>query len=119
MTRLASLAIRVHHMDAMRAFYEDALGASFKEVNLGGMICLFGDAGGLEVKLVPLRDDADFEEFPLHQPGFVVDDVDRVIAAATRHGGRQEGDLHETDQGRHAAVRDPDGNTIELYERRD
>jgi hypothetical protein len=44
--------------------------------------------------------------------------VKRVIAIAVPHGGRQEGEL-ATDGGRvHAAVRDPDGDTLELSGRR-
>jgi catechol 2,3-dioxygenase-like lactoylglutathione lyase family enzyme len=51
----------------------------------------------------------------VHQPGFDVPDVGRVVEIALRHGGRvQDAPAREGD-GVHAAVRDPDGNTIELY----
>ena len=58
----------------------------------------------------------EFDEFPIHQPGFSVPDVERVIALAEALGGRVEGEP-EREGGVivRGAVRDPDGNTIELY----
>jgi catechol 2,3-dioxygenase-like lactoylglutathione lyase family enzyme len=38
-----------------------------------------------------------------------------VIALAIKHGGRQEGKTIQVAGKKQAAVRDPDGNTIELY----
>ena len=87
------------------------------QVEIGGMVCWFGEAAGLTLKLVPLRADTDFEGYPVHQLGFEVDDVNVVIAAANRHGGRQDGATSHQGGLAYAVVRDPDGNTIELYER--
>lgn len=113
---LVSLALRVHRMDAMRAFYADAFGAVFESVDAGGLECWFGRTPeGLLFKLVPLRDEVDHEGYPLHQPGFRVDDIERVLAAARAHGGALEGEVAQAADGsRHACVRDPDGNTLEL-----
>lgn len=52
---------------------------------------------------------------PVHQLGFRVPDVKAVIALATQHGGRQEGEMIRDGDKIQAAIRDPDGNTIELY----
>jgi catechol 2,3-dioxygenase-like lactoylglutathione lyase family enzyme len=41
--------------------------------------------------------------------------VEAVIALAIKHGGRQEGRVIRTESQIQAALRDPDGNTIELY----
>ena len=50
----------------------------------------------------------------VHHPGFIVPDVQAVIAIAERHGGRvQDGPLRR-DGRLTAAIRAPDGNTIEL-----
>jgi catechol 2,3-dioxygenase-like lactoylglutathione lyase family enzyme len=112
---LTTVAYRVHHMTAMVAFYTDAFGARFREVDARGIRSQFGQIGSLTIKFVPIRDRADFEGFPVHQPGFEVPEVARVIAAAERHGGRVE-NAPERQGGRvQAAVRDPDGNTIEVY----
>lgn len=116
---VTTLAIRVHHMDKMTAFYREAFGFKFREVNTQGIQSQFGTNGRLTLKLVPLRDAADFEGYPSHQPGIAVQNVEAVIALARKYGGRQEGDLLRKD-GKvvGAAVRDPDGNTVELYLRK-
>jgi predicted enzyme related to lactoylglutathione lyase len=113
--QLVSLAFRVHNMDAMTAFYSEAFQVQFTEVNTSGFVSKFGDLHGITLKFVPIRDEADFENYPIHQPGLIVPDVEKVIEIALKHGGRQEGSLTHKDGGVQGAVRDPDGNTIELY----
>lgn len=114
--RLSTLAFRVHRMDAMLAFYREAFGVEFREVNTGGgIVSRFGELGNITLKFVPIRDATDFENFPVHQPGIEVPDVKAALAAAHKHGGKVQ-DPPTKDGGRtHASVRDPDGNTIELY----
>ncbi|HSR49607.1 MAG TPA: VOC family protein [Acidobacteriota bacterium] len=77
----------------------------------------FGELDGLLIKFVPIREGADFEGYPFHQPGFRVADVRKVIALAEKYGGRKEGPIRQSEGETRAAVRDPDGNTIELYQR--
>lgn len=113
---LTTLAFRVNRMPQMLAFYSEAFGVRFREVDTGGGIrSRFGELNGVTLKFVPIREDTDFEGFAVHQPGFDVADVAGVVAAARRHGGVV---LHEPvvrDGRLHAAIRDPDGNTLELY----
>ena len=116
--RMDLVAIRAHHMDRMKAFYSEAFGYSFSpEDVVGGFACQLGVAGDQRLRLVPLRSDVDFESYRLLQMRFEVDEVEEVIAIAERHGGCQEGELHDRDGWRIGAVRDPDGNTIELRSR--
>jgi predicted enzyme related to lactoylglutathione lyase len=105
-------------MPEMEAFYAEAFGVQFRTVETGPFRSRFGELGRLTLKLVPIRSEVDFEGFPVHQLGFEVDDVDAVIAAATRHGGRVQDAPQRTGGRLYAAIRDPDGNTIELYGRR-
>lgn len=112
---LTTLAFRVHKMPAMIAFYSEAFGARFREVDTGGLRSQFGELPGLTLKFVPIRDGVEFGEFPIHQPGFEVASVGRVIELALKHGGRVENPPALQGGRTHAAVRDPDGNTIELY----
>lgn len=116
--KLTTVAYRVHKQQAMVDFYTEAFGARFRVVDTGGIRSQFGEVAGLTLKFVPIRAAADFENFPVHQLGFQVADVDRVIAIALKHGGRvQDKPVRDKDRV-HASVRDPDGNTIELYSRK-
>ena len=115
MAKLSSIAFRVHNMDAMLAFYSEAFNVQFQEVDTYGIRSQFGDLDGITLKFVPIRESDDFKGFPVHQPGFVVPDVEAVITIALKHSGRQEGQTLRADGRIQAAVRDPDGNTIELY----
>jgi catechol 2,3-dioxygenase-like lactoylglutathione lyase family enzyme len=115
MPTISSLAFRVANVEAMLNFYAEAFGVQFREVNTYGILSQFGEVSGITLKFVPIRNEVDFENFPIHQPGFVVPDVEAVIALAIKHGGRQEGRTLRVEGRLQAAVRDPDGNTIELY----
>ena len=115
MPSLSSIAIRVSNLEAMVDFYSEAFQVEFREVATYGIHSQFGEVGGVTFKFVPIRDDADFKGYPVHQPGFIVPDVEAVIDLALKHGGRQEGKVIQADGKIQAAVRDPDGNTIELY----
>ena len=112
---LSSLALQVHYLQAMVDFYTEAFGIQFQQVNTAGFLSQFGTFNGLTIKFVPIRESADFENFPSHQLGFTVPDVEHVISLAQKYGGRQEGEIFRDGSCVQAAVRDPDGNSIELY----
>lgn len=112
---LVSLALRVDRLAEMELFYAEAFGIQFRDVRTGPVVSRFGTLGPVTIKLVPIRDGVDFQDFPVHQPGFAVPDVERVLALAERAGGRLEGEpVMEDGVVIRAAVRDPDGNTVEL-----
>ena len=115
---VTTLAYRVHRMDAMVAFYSEALGVRFSPVQTRSVTSQFGRMGRVTLKFVPIREGVDFDGFTVHQPGFEVADVQPVIAAALKHGGRLQNAPSRQDGRVHAAIRDPDGNTVELYGRR-
>lgn len=115
MPGISSIAFRVCNVEAMLSFYSEAFQVQFHEVDTYGIRSQFGELDGVTLKFVPIRDEADFKGFPVHQPGFVVKDVEAVVALAVKHGGRQEGQTIRGNGKTQAAVRDPDGNTIELY----
>jgi predicted enzyme related to lactoylglutathione lyase len=102
-------------MEAMLNFYSEAFQVRFREVDTYGIRSQFGEVKEITLKFVPIRDDTDFDGYPVHQPGFFVADVGAVVALAVKHGGRQEGQTIRSNGRIEAAVRDPDGNTIELY----
>jgi catechol 2,3-dioxygenase-like lactoylglutathione lyase family enzyme len=115
MTNLFSVAMRVANLQAMLNFYSRAFGVQFHAVDTYGIRSQFGNVNGITLKFVPIRDEADFDNYPVHQLGFVVSNVEAVIALALQHGGREEGKVLRHEGKTQAAVRDPDGNTIELY----
>ena len=115
MTTLLSIAIRVADMKSMVAFYSEAFHVEFREVSTYGIRSQFGELNGITLKFVPIRDEADFQGYPVHQPGFVVANVEKIVEIAIKHGGRQEGRTIKSGGKMQAAIRDPDGNTIELY----
>ena len=115
MPNISSVAFRVYNLEVMLKFYTEAFQVQFREVDTYGIHSQFGEVNGITLKFVPIRDSADFEEYPVHQLGFTVGDVDAVIALALQYGGQQEGQIIRTEGKIQAAVRDPDGNTLELY----
>lgn len=115
MLTISSVAIRVADVDAMLAFYSEAFQVQFREVDTYGIRSHFGEVAGITLKFVPIRDSSDFKGYPVHQLGFTVTDVEAVINLAIQHGGRQEGRTVQVQGKTQAAIRDPDGNTIELY----
>ena len=115
MPNVSSIAIRVYNLDAMVKFYSEAFQVQFREVNTYGIRSQFGEVNGITLKFVPLRENEDFTGYPVHQLGFTVPDVEAVIDLVLQCGGKQEGRVIRRDGNTQAAVRDPDGNTIELY----
>jgi catechol 2,3-dioxygenase-like lactoylglutathione lyase family enzyme len=114
--QLATVAYRVHRMPAMMSFYQKAFGIRFRELETaGGLRSQFGELQGLTLKFVPIRDAVDFEDFPIHQLGFEVPDVEAILEAARKHGGLVQNVARRQDGQLHASVRDPDGNTLEVF----
>lgn len=101
----------------MEDFYAVAFGIRFRTVQTGAFESRFGELGDLTLKLVPIREAPDFEGFAVHQLGIDVDSLERVVQLAVDAGGRRMGDPVVVDAIRQVAIRDPDGNTLELYER--
>lgn len=114
---LRSVAMRVRNLEAMESFYAAAFGVTFRSVRTGDIDSRFGDLDGITIKLVPIRDSTDFEGYPIHQLGLEVESLDRVVDIALRAGGARHGEMVTVDGVRQIAIRDPDGNLLELYER--
>jgi predicted enzyme related to lactoylglutathione lyase len=114
-TNLASIAIRVYRTQAMVSFYSEAFGLFFREVETGSVRSQFADMGSVTLKFVPIRQEIDFEGHPVHQMGFTVEDLERTMSLAVKYGGAVGDEPIRQKGHRHASIRDPDGNTIELY----
>ena len=109
-----SVAIKCANLPQMIDFYTRAFGAQFRKIDIDDLQCYFGQGAGLTFKLVPGRDGSDFEDFPTHQLGFQVENIDEVVAVARACGGSIENEKVTQGDMAYGCVRDPDGNTIEL-----
>ena len=119
MTQLSGVTLAVHHFDAMRAFYAAIFGVEWEEVELApGIRILRLSLAGMTVQLCAASvagvSAADFR----HQLRFTVADLAAAIAAGEENGGQLHSEPVETADMRFAAMRDPDGNTLELEEKR-
>ena len=119
MTILSGMTLAVHDFDAMREFYAAVCGIEWVELELApGMSILRAELAGLTIQLCPASvagvTAGDFR----HQLRFTVGDLAVAIVAAEAKGGQLHGERVETETMRHVALRDPDGNTLELIEER-
>jgi predicted enzyme related to lactoylglutathione lyase len=108
--KLNLLVLKTHQLDRLSEFYT-ALGLSFAEERHGdGPQHLAARVGDLVLELYPLqKGEADAST----RLGFAVPDLDAVLA---RLGEAVVGGPRETEWGRRAVVKDPDGRKVELVQ---
>ncbi len=109
MVSLRRIIVSVDSLDAALVFYSDALGLALQSRT--GVIARLSTADGVEVMLHERP--TEVPKNPTVSPGFAVDDVDRVIAAWTEHGGEVIDPPSAQPWGeRMAVVRDADGHVV-------
>lgn len=113
-TSLNRITLATTHMNAMVRFYnlvfdanlqpQPELGAGFHQGVLSGLTLLLcpNDIAGVDASS------------NRHQLRFTVNDIDEVLRRTQAAGGKVEGKIVQVGSERLAAVRDPDGNTIEF-----
>jgi predicted enzyme related to lactoylglutathione lyase len=111
------LTIATVHTDAMAGFYTSVLCASFTAQTVGSERLWTGFVGPLELWLVPRHLANIHARDNVVQVRFVVADLDEAMRAAPLHGGSVVGEALPIADLRLGAVRDPDGNVIELIQR--
>jgi len=104
------LVLKTDRMEECLSFYS-ALGLVFAAERHGsGPIHYSGRTGGLVLELYPRRPDGHSEAAV--RLGFAVDDLSGVLGNV----GGPSISPEETEWGRRAVVRDPDGRAVELYQ---
>jgi lactoylglutathione lyase len=114
------VVLRTAHMDAMLAFYR-ALGIEFAQEQHGsGPVHYACERNGMVMELYPGESGAapDRKSGGATMLGFLVDDVDAVIAALEHAGVSVISVPKDTAWGRRALALDPDGRAVELVTRK-
>ena len=114
---IARVTLAATNVPAMTRFYNDVFAAGLRPSPVGGVTMQLGTLAGLELLLCPndiAKVDAALNR---HMLRIVVEDVASVLERVRGSGGTVDGPLSVVEGRRLAAVRDPDGNTIELVER--
>jgi len=110
---LALLVIRSADLARSEAFYR-AFGLEFQREQHGrGPIHLAAELAGLIFEIYPLGSQPATAGTRI---GFRVSSIEAGIAALAGLGGTIEQPAMESEWGRRAVVRDPDGHTVELLE---
>lgn len=115
--RIDKVVIAVTDLDRMGTFYVEVFGAKLKDVDLGGAKLKAGTLGSLEFVLCPKEVAGVQADQNTIQLRFVVEDITRAVEAATKAGGQVIDAVRSADGAKTAAVRDPDGNSVELIEK--
>jgi catechol 2,3-dioxygenase-like lactoylglutathione lyase family enzyme len=113
------LVLRTAHMDAMLAFYR-ALGLEFTQEQHGsGPVHYACERDGMVMELYPGEPGAapDRKSGGATMLGFLVNDVDAVVATLEQAGISAISAPKDTAWGRRALVLDPDGRAVELVTR--
>lgn len=114
--KISKVTIAVRSMSSMVPFYSKVLGLEFSEIPLDGFSLFTCIHEGVQVLLCP-RDIAGItaEENTI-QLEFEIKNLDEKVALAKKFRGSVISDIQEDDQCKTVALRDPDGNSLELRE---
>ena len=114
--RLTGVTIAVDQLQPMADFYSEVFGAMLSPQAFGAATLYSGTMAGLSLQLCPKEVAGVEARQNIHQLRFTVPDVAATIAAVVAAGGRQEGEPASVRGTLHAAIRDPEGNSIELVQ---
>lgn len=101
-------------MSAMVDFYQSVFQAEFQPVEAYGAMLFRGKIAGLDVLLCPQEVAGIHADQNRFQLKFEVPDIHHTINLALTNGGSLLNAPVENDGSKAAAVRDPDGNSIEF-----
>jgi predicted enzyme related to lactoylglutathione lyase len=114
---LDRITIAVGEPSRMVAFYGRLFQAEFRAIDCGEFQLYRGEiAPGLELQFCPKAVAGITATQNIHQLRFVVPELERYLALAVLAGGQVLGEVTVQGGRRCGAVRDPDGNSLELIE---
>jgi predicted enzyme related to lactoylglutathione lyase len=112
--QLARITVATMRMSAMVRFYNDVFHARMKEVEIGGVTMHLGYIAGVELLLCPNDVSKVKADLNRHMLRLRVGDFDAALKRVQGSGGTVDAAPVLMSGERVVAVRDPDGNTIEL-----
>ncbi len=113
---LRLLVLKTRQLDRLRAFYR-ALGVELaEEKHGGGPVHYAGQVGEAVLEIYPLPDESNTADTTTRL-GFAVEKLTEVIQALRDAGAVIQSEPRQTAWGLQAIVRDPDGRTVELYQK--
>ena len=110
--KISKITIAAVNINLMVEFYENVFSINFVKKELGGFTLYQGKFGELELLLCPNEIAGVEADQSRYQPDIIVPDLDTVIDAALKFGGKIKDEIIETSQNRMASILDPDGNTL-------
>lgn len=113
-TVLKGLTLAVVRMSAMVDFYQSVFQAEFQPVEAYGAMLFRGKIAGLDVLLCPQEVAGIHVDQSRFQLKFEVQDIHHTLNLALTNGGSLLNAPVDNEGGKAAAVRDPDGNSIEF-----
>jgi predicted enzyme related to lactoylglutathione lyase len=112
--QLARVTVATTRMSAMVRFYNDVFHARMKEVDIGGVTMQLGYVAGIELLLCPNDVSKVQADLNRHMLRVRVGDFDAALKRVRGSGGTVDATPVVMSGERVVAIRDPDGNTIEL-----
>jgi catechol 2,3-dioxygenase-like lactoylglutathione lyase family enzyme len=112
--QLARVTVATTRMPAMVRFYNEVFHARMKETDIGGVVMHIGYVAGVELLLCPNDISKVKADLNRHMLRVRVGDFDDVLKRVRGNGGTVDAAPVMMSGERIVAIRDPDGNTIEI-----
>jgi predicted enzyme related to lactoylglutathione lyase len=117
MLKIDKLTIAVTNIDSMGIFYSNLLDIKMEKIDLGDTFLLKGNTDNFELLLCPKAIagiDATQNNIQLR---FQVENLSQITTQCVESGGTIINEITESTEVNIGAVRDPDGNSIELIQK--
>jgi len=112
--KIEGFTLAVQNMDAVKTFYANVFGITFKEIKMYGSTLYSGVWGSLNILLCPAEIAHNTARQNRHQFDILVSDIDRFIEKIKKNGGKTIGEKSKDEQAWSIGVYDPDENSIVL-----
>ena len=113
---LGLVVIQARDLEAARQFYQ-CLGLDLQREQHGkGPEHIAVELGAAVFEIYPAENDTTTDTIRI---GFVVPSLEQAVGALRNHSAKILMEPHDSPRGRRAVVQDPDGNRVELTERRE